>query len=141
GGGADRGGFRKNNLRIAVIGRDIVFVTAIARINQKVEAAVIVLHLREEIRFPLCLLQNIALAVAALGQAEIVEIADAGKIVGGEDEQVNEVRAVLGVFAVIARIVVAVADIDGTWIHEGIKAGGNILHRRRGVAWVFPGVG
>jgi hypothetical protein len=141
GGGCGGGVFGKDNLRIAAVGQDVVFVGAISRINEKIKSAVGILHFREEISFPFRLLQEVADAVAAFGQAKIIERGHAFVIIDREDQRVGELRGVDGVFAVIARVVVSTGNIDFAGVHERIKARGNAAEARRGVARVVRVIG
>jgi hypothetical protein len=61
-----------------VVGQDVGLVFAVPRVDQEIESAVGVLELCEVIRLPLGLLQDVADAVAALGDAEVVELATPG---------------------------------------------------------------
>ncbi len=59
-------------------GQDVGLVLAVLGIDEEVEAAVGVLHLGEEVRLPLRLLQDVGNPVAALGDAEVVQAATPG---------------------------------------------------------------
>jgi hypothetical protein len=67
-------------------------------------------------------LQHIAFAIAAFGQTQIVQCADARKAIRCEDQRVNQLRRVDGVFAVIAGVMVSSGDIDFIFIYERIQA-------------------
>ena len=64
-----RGRLRPHHLRQAVLRKHAVFVTLVLGIHQEVKTSVGVLELRQKIRFPFRFLENVALAVAAFGQA------------------------------------------------------------------------
>ena len=87
-------------------------------IDEEVESAVGVLHLREEVRFPFRFLHDVADAVAALGDAEIVQRGDARQRIHREHEVVDQAGAVGRVFAVIARVMMAAGDVDRARVHE-----------------------
>ena len=59
-GGCSHGGcFGKDHLRIAMVRKNVVLVLPIARINQEIEPAIAILHLGQEIRFPLRFLEHV----------------------------------------------------------------------------------
>ena len=62
-----------------MIGRNIIFIFAVARINEKEKPAIIILHPGKKIRLPFCLLQQIAFSVTTFGQAKIIQRATPGK--------------------------------------------------------------
>ena len=84
--GGHGSGFGKNDLRITMIGRDIILVTAVPRVNQKIETAVGILHPGEKISLPFGFLEHVAFPVPAFGQAEIIEFGDARKNIGSKDQ-------------------------------------------------------
>jgi len=65
GSGGHGGCFWINNLRVAMVRQNISFIFPLARVHQKIEPAVGVLHSGEEISLPFCFLQQIAFAIAA----------------------------------------------------------------------------
>ena len=69
---------------------DVVLVFPFARINQEVIAAVGVLYFREKIRLFFRFFLNIAFAVAAFGQAQVVQFHHARENVGGENQLMDE---------------------------------------------------
>ena len=124
----------KDDLGIARIRQHVILVSAVTRINQKIKTTIRILHFGEEICFPFRFLQDVALTVPAFGQTQIIQIADAREHISGKNEEVNERSAIDRVFAIIAGIVVAAAQIDGSLVDEGIKTGSDILQLRRRVA-------
>src|SRR5205809_3234350 len=90
----------------------IVLVLAVTRINQKVEAAICILHLTEKVGFPFRLLQKVTLAIPAFGQAQIVQRAGARKCIGREDKRMNQSRAINRVLAVVTSIMMTAADVQ-----------------------------
>ena len=136
GGGGGGGVFGPDDLGVAVVGEDVGLILAGLRVNDEVEAAVGVLEFGDVVGLLFRLLQNIADAVAALGQAEIIEGVGAGNGVGGEHEHVREGGAVYGVFAVVTGVVVAAGDIDHAFVDERIELGRLAVELGRGVAGV-----
>ena len=134
GGGGGRGGFGPNDLAIAPIGQHFGLVLAIAGVNQEIESAIIILQFSQEIGLPFDFLHDVALAVAAFGQAEIIQVRYAGENVGGEHEMMDKERAVDCVFAVITGIVMPAGNFDFPAPHKGIEAGGGVFEGRRGMA-------
>jgi hypothetical protein len=124
-----------------MVGGDVAFVLALARIDEEIKAAIGILHFGEEIGFPFRFLEHVAFAVAALRQSEIIELRDAGEDVGGEDQMMDERSAVDRVFAVVAGIMMAAAHIDRAVVDEGIEASGDVLELGSGVARVVFAVG
>src|SRR5262249_8381434 len=101
-----------------MIRRDKGFIFTVHGIDEEIETAVTVLELGEEIGFPLGLLHNVAEAVAAFGDAEIVERGHAGKRINCEHDVMNKAGAVDRVFAVVAGVMMAAAGIDGALPYE-----------------------
>ena len=60
-----------------MVGEHVVLVGAVAGIDEEVEAPVGVLHLRQKVGLPVGDLQQVAPAVAALGKAEVIQVAHA----------------------------------------------------------------
>ena len=60
-----------------MIREDIVLILTVLRIDKEVESAVGVLQFGDEVRFPFGFLHHVADAVAAFGDAQIVERGDA----------------------------------------------------------------
>lgn len=81
------------------------------------------------------------MAIAAFGEAEIIEVAGAGKGIGGQDEGMDEGGAVDGVLAVIACVVMTAGDVEFSLANEGEETGGDIGQGRSGMAGLVLGIG
>jgi len=124
------GVFGPDDLGIAIFWQNVQLVFAIFGIDRIVKCAVSVLHFDEKIGFPFCFLEQIADAVAAFGDAEIIECADARKGICGEDEGVDKLGTIVGDAVVIARFEVAAGNGDRGLIGEGKKLRGIISQQR-----------
>ena len=130
-----------DDLRVPLVRRHVVLVFPVPRIDEEEKPAVVVLHLHQEIRLPLRHLDDVADAVAALGNAEVVEFGHAGERVCGEDQVVDEARGIDRVFAVIAGVVVPAAHVHLPGFDDRVEAVGGRLHDRRGVLGIFGRIG
>jgi hypothetical protein len=139
GGGGGAGVLGPDDLGVAELREHVVFVRAVAGIDEEVEAAIGVLHLAEEIGFPLGLFEQVAPAVAAFRDSKVIQRACAGQCVGGEDEVVNELGAIDGVLGIIAGVVVAARDVNGTLVDVGIELGGGIFEAGSGLGGIEAG--
>jgi len=133
GSGGGRGVLRPDDLGVAVIGQHVALVFAVLRIDDEVETAVRVLQFGDVIGLVFAFLHDVADAVAALGDAEIVEGACAGNGVGREHQVMREHGDVGRVLAVIAGIVMAAGDVDRALVDEGIELRGFARELRRGL--------
>ena len=127
----DGGGLRIHHLRVAIFRQHIAFIFPVARVDHEIETAIVVLHFRHEIRFPFRELQHVALAVTALGQAEIVQRPHPWHHVHRKTEGMNKRRGVAGIFAVIAGIVMPLGHIHLAGFDIRIQAGIQFIHARR----------
>src|SRR5207237_3235953 len=100
-------------------------------IHQAVETSVGILHFDEEIILPLCFLKQVAPAIAAFRDAEIIERPYAWKSVSGKDQVMNQRGAIDGVLTIIPGIMMPSRDVKWTRIHKGEQAGVDILQLGR----------
>ena len=104
------------------------------RVHEEKESAVIILKFSEIVGFLFRFLQQIAFAVTAFGNSQIIQISSTGKIVRCKRQVVNQLRRIDRVFAVIPCIMVATGNINGTRAQDRVKLGFHRSHPVAGVA-------
>ena len=101
------------------------------RVHEEKESAVIILKFSEIVGFLFRFLQQVAFAVTAFGNSQIIQISSTGKIVRCKRQMVNQLCRIDRVFAVIPGIMVATGNINGTRAQDRVKLG---FHRSHPVA-------
>ena len=126
----------QHQLQITVIRRHVQFVLPRPRIHNEIKSAVRILQLRQVVRFPLRLLDDVADAVTTLRQAEIVQVLHSGQRVHREGQMMDQRRDRRGVLAVISSIVMSATGVNQSGVHKRIQTGGHVHHARRRVTGI-----
>ena len=107
-----------------MVGCHVAFILAVFGIDEEVKPAIGVLHLCQEVGFPFGFLHDVADAVAAFRNAEVIERGDAGDRIHREHHLMDEHGAVNRVFAVVARVMVTAGDVEAAFVDKWEPLGG-----------------
>ncbi len=94
------------------------FVFTIGWIDEEKETAIGILQFGQEICFPFGFLHQIADAITALGNSQIVQRSYSGQGIHRKHQVVNQAGAVNRVLAVIARIMMPAGGINRSLLYE-----------------------
>ncbi len=96
-----------------------------------------VLHPGQKVGFPVCDLKQVADAVPALGNSQIVELPHFGKRVGGEQQVMDELSRVDRVLAVVTGVMVPTPDVKSAMPNGRIE---RIFQASKSWSWMIRSI-